>query len=659
MKPRALLALLCIIGSGLVGGQSSADEKPPVVEGVTCRWLKNKTQSCTAPTATVVLNGGAVASPEQAAVLQGELALPVSPSDFDGALRYFDEEKFARVPTIIKTPPMVDPLRPDEGGEPTQIEVIDPRALLDLPVLPGPAALDKARNALAAAGLLPAGAEGVTSNTTFELAPNPDALLPSAHDVLAELFGRKIALDTRVSFQAKVGGLPVHGPGAKIGVAFDGEGNTTGLLYTMRPLVSGPSVPVVAPSLMPGACASALQGSADDLADVQVSRSEFVLYAPPIGLSSVQRLYPHLVCGGTATTAGGEIIDLREMVVPATSAAPQVSLQAGADGAEIFASSYVMGGTPPYTYSWSSSATGAMLPDEAAISYALDARDEITSETVSVTVTDANGLTATAGVEIALDDVIIDEPTNATDDVDAGLSIGTPAGGQIPRLDVGMEWVDARSQANVDNWTRATNNASIPIQFRWGRTAAWEREFKVPTGGTYSYVDDVDMTVYTGHANGDGWTFESFRDDQFLDYRDGVSFGASDLEWLVIAACGPLQPGSGSSHWSKWGRVFDGLHEMFGYATVSEFNSIELQYFMEYITNRRRPPGTSGASKVEMAWVWAAWESQPSSVTYAAMGPYGPGGQANFNDYFWGYGAVTNDIPAEDITGFYYISGQA
>jgi hypothetical protein len=40
----------------------------------------------------------------------------------------------------------------------------------------------------------------------------------------------------------------------------------------------------------------------------------------------------------------------------------------------------------------------------------------------------------------------------------------------------------------------------------------------------------------------------------------------------------------------------------------------------------------------------------------AALGPIGPGGSWDFNDYYWGKGAVGPTIKAPQIKGWWYLS---
>ncbi|MGL4612148.1 MAG: DUF6345 domain-containing protein [Trueperaceae bacterium] len=229
----------------------------------------------------------------------------------------------------------------------------------------------------------------------------------------------------------------------------------------------------------------------------------------------------------------------------------------------------------------------------------------------------------------------------------------------IPRVDVGAEYVGVSqglggSQDNANGFVTTMTASSIPVQFHWGDYAAWERDFKDPSfsGDDTNWVDDVDMTFYTGHANGNGFTFPSSFDDGFLNYNDAL-WGDSDLEWLVIAACGPLQLEEGGLRWwQRWGPAFQGLHQLLGYTTVSWDNTVEGQLMAQKIL------GTSGEAPrtIRQAWVETATQAQAdNNVIWAYMVPFGSDGSSNLDDYFWGKGTTTFDIALP--SGFIHVSG--
>ena len=197
--------------------------------------------------------------------------------------------------------------------------------------------------------------------------------------------------------------------------------------------------------------------------------------------------------------------------------------------------------------------------------------------------------------------------------------------------------------------------ANVDARFNWGDLNAWERDFRDPAfgGSDTQWIDNVDVAFYTGHANGNGFTFSSAVDDGFLAF-DEARWGNHDLEWLVIAACGPLQLTTNGLSWAqRWGPAFDGLHLLMAYANDSRDNEREGRIFARAILGEGESP-----KRVRTAWVKAATTVQPSSVTFAVMGVATSNGVSNWNDYFWGRGTGGGpDIRGSDIRYYWRLSG--
>lgn len=263
--------------------------------------------------------------------------------------------------------------------------------------------------------------------------------------------------------------------------------------------------------------------------------------------------------------------------------------------------------------------------------------------------------------EVLLREVLVQATDEAPPVGDASQpTAATVAPQLLGRTDVGIEWIGESqglggSERNAGGFADAMAADGVVVQFDWGDANAWEQDFKDPSlgGDDSAWVDDVDAVFYTGHANGNGFTFPGDNDDGRLDYDEAV-WGNRNLEWLVIAACGPLQSNAGGLSWvQRWGDAFDGLHLMLAYANVSRDNTREGRIYAEGLL------GTGDADaplRVRHAWVRAATEVQPSSVTYAYMGVFGADGESNFNDYFWGRGAGGGpDI--RNVNGYWKVSG--
>jgi hypothetical protein len=124
-------------------------------------------------------------------------------------------------------------------------------------------------------------------------------------------------------------------------------------------------------------------------------------------------------------------------------------------------------------------------------------------------------------------------------------------------------------------------------------------------------------------------------------------YGQNDLEWIVIAACGPHQ----SSHFTtnignafdRWRGIFDGMHVFMGYGAVTYDNTSEGSRVVEL--------SRAGWTVID-AWFRTAWEIQPSTNGYGppngntifvtAMYAH-TGNHATRNDHIWGTGNTVAD----------------
>ena len=213
-------------------------------------------------------------------------------------------------------------------------------------------------------------------------------------------------VDTHVSFPRKLGGVPLIGAGEKSKLIFDPAGNVSYLRVAARELSQGESVPLIAPADADRLAAARYRGDCagtGGLSDFDLER-KLVYYAPSLE-QDVARIVPHYSYTGTAKS-GGEEISLNGILVPAIRTTGLTArLDAHAEGGRIVASTTPIGGRGPYEYRYGSCAT--TLDDEAAASgsvtsFALKARAGSlpSRDTISVTVTDADGLTTMASASV-------------------------------------------------------------------------------------------------------------------------------------------------------------------------------------------------------------------------------------------------------------------
>jgi hypothetical protein len=454
-----------------------------------------------------------------------------------------------------------------------------------------------------------------------------------------------------VSYRLDLGGVPVVGPGAKARIAFAGDGSVIQLSHAVREVERGESVSIISVDEALERCQS-LYGGAEQEQPV------LAYYAPPLGADtasgrgSVELLVPHYACRPAG--AGEEGGDLGgRLVVAAPELAPHVELKASGDGSVVHGESFVSGGTAPYSIDWSSSSTA--LPGEqrdgSSIEYRLDRRDEKTDEALTVTVTDANGLAATATVVL---------PGGEGDAAASGDGGGS--GGDLASVGIEQtvdEWACAQNSAN--GFRNVMQSHGHSVAFDWRGFSAFEKDFKRASLGGWDvdYVDAVDAQWYTGHGNPNGFSFKSSVDDEWVVPSDGRWGNDWNLEWMQLESCQVLRDTTGTlDHFARWDEVFDGLHLLNGFHDNAQCNSNSGGRFAEYLFPatflwwQTRP-----ALTVQQAWASMANDLQPAGRRYRTMSPVGAGGVTNLGDHFWGQGSVGPDIPASQITGWVSISG--
>jgi hypothetical protein len=225
-------------------------------------------------------------------------------------------------------------------------------------------------------------------------------------------------------------------------------------------------------------------------------------------------------------------------------------------------------------------------------------------------------------------------------------------------FEAGTSWIGESgglggSAGNVRGFVDGMRADGWLINFDWGDANAWESDWH---RNDDDWVDAADFVFYTGHASMDGWVLSS-PDDGFLDFSEVAGspdrYGQNDLEWVVIAACGPLQdellsPGGGDV-FNRWGPAFDGLHLLLGYGAITFDNSDEGRLVVQY--------AREGETLVD-AWFRTATEVQPSTngasapdgpdIWVGAVWPYKAGVGPVEGDHLWGHGSVTPDIDDPD-----------
>lgn len=589
------------------------------------------------PGAAIYRSGGIAVAPAAADALAECLGINTSVLAPDQSIRFLQADKFQRLPLTE-----LGPGTPDEDNNLTVAQGFDFGAIGALEVLSDDEALSKMDGCLKETNLLPDGDAPRVGHSRFEA-------VSKEGETLAD-----VSIDTQISYRMTTpDGEPLVGPGAEVKVVFGPDGTVTQLVYANRILEKVGEVPVLPTAeaaqlaaahyldtdvgliTLQDGCTAPLRAQSGNLQTLCLE-SELVYYAPPLDLN-VETIVPHYLFEGSLTI-GDEDVQVRKLLLPAVQDAPQLELSVTSAGSTVSAQVTVQGGTAPYSYEWSSSSTTLEETNASSISYAVASREAISEETLSVIVTDANGLIVWATESVS---------------VNAELRLSPQS---LGRVDAGISWIGLsqglpRAAANARGFRTVLNRSQIPVQFDNGEEAAQSNDFIDPSNGGQdsNVVDDVDLSFYTGHASGNGFSFTSNEKSQFLFY-DEVRWGNRDLEWLLIAACGPLQDSSvGLTWWERWGGAFDGLHMLLAYSTITFDNDLEGRLFARSLVNE--------GLKVRQAWVQTATTVQSQEEIYAIMGVWGPDGSTNYDDHFWDRGTVGPDIPADAVEGYWRLSG--
>ena len=553
----------------------------------------------------------------------------------DGSFAYVDNARYGVVPSTVVGKGV------DESRRATVSEAIDFTALAKITTLSDAAAAERAKSLLVA----PSGYRAVATvgHTTVDQSDAKGRALRSTN------------LDTTVTYQLSLAGLPVVGPGAKLRASFAGDGSVLQLTQAVRTVAASDTVEVISPERAKASCAA--------LYDTKVEQGTPTLgyYAPALtatkasGKGTVQVITPHYICQPIGVAEDGS--KLGGKLVPAAPAlSPSVKISVSGDGKTVTGAASASGGTAPYRFAWSSSSTVLDSAEQGAgVKYAPALRFRA-DEKLTATVTDANGLATTASVLLP----------GATGSASA---LGTPGG-------LGGALATNGIEQTVDEWQCAQDSANgyravmqahgHGVSFDWRGFSAWEKDFKDNSlnGWDSSYVDNVDAQWYTGHGNSGGFTFKSSVDDTKITPAD-ARWGNKDLEWLQLESCQVLRDTTGThDYFARWAPSFQGLHLLNGFDTNATcLNGGTGRRFASYLFPVKflwwtiRP-----ALTVQQAWGTTANDLEPAGTRWRSISPATTGWVTNLGDHFWGEGSVGPDIRpggANPLIGFVSVSGVA
>jgi len=237
----------------------------------------------------------------QAGSLAKAFGLSAVAADRDGAVRFNDDKAFLALP--MKTLPASDTKDEDKG--PFIYEGFDFGAIAKIQVIDTKKALARTEEGVRAVGGLPAGATPIASHTRFEATSKN---------------GERLAdqpIDTVVSYQFALGGVPLEGPGAKFRVAYDGSGRVIQLTYALRQLKPVGTVRIVDQAEAANRCAT----WTGDKATRKVTKASFAYYAAPLA-ERLERLEPSIRC--ESVDANGAVGQIYYVPAAAKAKRPQV-----------------------------------------------------------------------------------------------------------------------------------------------------------------------------------------------------------------------------------------------------------------------------------------------------------------------------------------------
>lgn len=526
-----------------------------------------------------------------------------------------------------------------EDGKETVIKGFDLGKLGKIKAPGRAVTVDKLDKLFKKLGLRPAGAKLGTATSDLYLFDQSGKTIADLHP------------ERQMAYALKLAGLPLDGPGAKIAASWDWTGEISQMTYTLPELDKGKALDKIPVSVADAAAKLYAAPCTSSQPQSLTFERKLTYYAySALEFPKADKVLPQYMYTPTLNV-GGEKVTLRTFSVPAVKTNLKVTMTAKAEGPKVIGDATASGGDGPYKYAWMSCSNGATGAGDH-VEYVPVPRlndGKPFQEELIVTVYDANGVKTIAKQTVEVTPAPV---AGASRKPRAKLSVaGTN--------DAGAEFIGTQqglggSAQNTQGFVDRMRNSGYQVPFVYGNADVWESDFTdsaVKAGGNdTAWADNVDIMWYTGHANSNGFTTSNTgggTGDGFVAYNE-ARWGNNDLEWLVIAACGPLQYDNGQV-WTRWARTFHGLHMLLGYATVSNDNTTEGSILANYLHGVWPFP----LLRVRDAWFNTAVAVQPSSVIVGYFGVLGPNGMTNIDDYIWSRGAVGPDIANSQITGGY------
>jgi len=634
---------------------------------------------------------------EQAKRLADALKLPAATLVNNGAISYVDAEHFLEVPGLAVGDARLErrllaARRKDEPEAGMALRRIDFDALRKLSVFDQDKALQSTADLFTKADVPLLTGKPEVGHTVFSAAYKNAKGVEETVDQ---------QLDTRVVYRfADKYGHPIVGPGATVTLAYDAQGKVTQFQYAVRELKEGPRVKVLSESEARARIAQRQPKGTD----VQLR----LVYWSPAFESEPGTQAPNVILPYYAYTTTREIKNARgeatratsrEQRIPATDDPryiPSARLKVrGADTAEVQADVEVSGGRAPYRYTWLGSNPSVATAAEASVRYAPMVREAPvegaadrrvrSDEIVGVEVIDANGVVAWASETIAVQATPFPHERDGEGHghgSDATYGCESPAEpGRFVQERVGWQQGMAHPGGGSEKFCWLGNSSwpgdyikpkkagSLPSKpwingdadySNWGvNTAnivfingdAWPDGFTAMFPG--APASDYNNNVFLLRPGNPGGTvqIESNTYNINYDHSWGPSGSNDRLYWLLGLLCEALDKvdSSNLSLGNRWGPAFGGLHIFTGFASnAADSQGAFGKAFAEDILGVNKKPLT-------IVKAWFAASTATSEGTAAAMGPIGPGGVTDKDDFYIGKGTKGPTILPADVKGWWYL----